>query len=308
MSLNGGPMRMGLGHAVAAAQSIFAGNKQGGIWLADTAAMYVASGGAALAGVGIGTGMLMDASKGMALGSDLAATVNTASSWIKYGNNEITQESDGSIKIAYVDNASGGYCYIVPPRLSSSLVLGKRYKITLDARAVGSVTFTLNSGVIQARTVNSTSYTAISFEFNCTSETGTFFVVSTMESGEEIAFRNISVKEVEGNHAIQASAANRPTHLQAEQTGRHYLSADATDSLVATMPALGTNCTVITRLPTELVVATGQTVSGATTIVPASANFCGKAIFNGALTADQLFTIQQLFGWYGTAGTNGSPL
>lgn len=197
-----------------APSSLFKANEEG-VWYdpSDLTTLFQdAAGTIPVTAVEQPVGLMLDKSKGLVLGSELVDTLNTAAAWGVYGTNTVVDDS-GAVKITYVDNASGAYAYFAQANgLSQNLVVGKRYVVSGEAKvSSGSVNVTVPVSVGGTATVTNTSYTSFSIQFICTNVSGDFLRADSMGVGEVIWLRNISVRELPGNHAYQATSANRPT-------------------------------------------------------------------------------------------------
>jgi hypothetical protein len=159
-------------------------------------------------------GLMLDKSQGLVLGPELADEINTPAGWIPYGTNTVTAIT-GGVAITYVGgtNASNGaYVLLNASSLTTNLTVGKTYRLTLEAAInTGSATIKLWTGAstVTTHTVSSSTFATFSYTFVC-GGTGDLSINSNLDAGEVIQFRNISVKELPGNHASQSTAASRP--------------------------------------------------------------------------------------------------
>ncbi len=99
-------------------------------------------------------------------------------------------------------------------------------------------------------------------------------------------YDNISVKEIAGNHASQATAAARPVLTNSAQA-KPYRNFDAVDDNMTTifLSSLGSSCTVARSDPiTGAVILTGQTIG---TSYSASADDCTLIIVDRDLTSQE---------------------
>jgi hypothetical protein len=159
-------------------------------------------------------GLMLDKSKGLVLGSELVTNANTASSWAVGGTNTATQ--DGSaVKITYVDSNVGALVFLNNGPLSGNLTAGKRYKVSFEARCdVGN---SINIVAYDGSTTTSTFALTASYQ---TFTVYLYFVSGTpyvgrvndgsFGAGESYWVRNITVRELPGNHATQTTSAKRP--------------------------------------------------------------------------------------------------
>lgn len=145
------------------------------------------------------------------LGPELVDTLNTAAAWGAYGTNTIADDS-GAVKVTYVDNDSGAYAYLsAATGLSANLVVAKRYVVSGEAKvSSGSVNLSVPVVTFGTATITSTTFISFSFQFVCVSVANDFLRADSMGAGEAIWLRNLSVREIPGNHMLQATAAARP--------------------------------------------------------------------------------------------------
>jgi hypothetical protein len=150
----------------------------------------------------------------LVLGPELVTNANTASSWAVGGTNTATQ--DGSaVKITYVDSNVGALVFLNNGPLSGNLTAGKRYKVSFEARCdVGN---SINIVAYDGSTTTSTFALTASYQ---TFTVYLYFVSGTpyvgrvndgsFGAGESYWVRNITVRELPGNHATQTTSAKRP--------------------------------------------------------------------------------------------------
>lgn len=105
-------------------------------------------------------------------------------------------------------------------------------------------------------------------------------------AGTTATVSNISVRELPGNHASQATAAKKPL-LQQDGNGKYYLAFDGVDDgLNATFPAaLGSSCTVVRAIP-----GVGAQILTAQTI---GTTFADSTASNALLIVDRALTPQE---------------
>jgi hypothetical protein len=103
-------------------------------------------------------------------------------------------------------------------------------------------------------------------------------------------FDNISVREITGIHASQATSANKATfRASGSRTNAVF---DATDSMTSTFPAGYESATIIDGLSTGQVTSTANIV-GSYTMGPNVTRAC-RIVVKGALTASELALLQKL--------------
>lgn len=171
-------------------------------------------------------GLMLDKSKGLTLGSDTIVNGDFASSsnWTL----STWTISGGKLNGSAVTGGSA--------EQSGAIASGKWYRVTMDVACITGVRLRIGRSfeiMAQFNVTNGTSATI----------TGYFLAKSAVFSVEAdgAAFNgtidNISVKELPGNHATQATAASRPTYGVVPLGGRRNLltwSEDLTDSVWAT--------------------------------------------------------------------------
>lgn len=107
----------------------------------------------------------------------------------------------------------------------TSLGAGNRYWVSLS-----NTNFTINA----ARQIGPfSSASAHTFSFVATATTTYIHVHADNLGTPTLTFDNVSVKEIPGNHATQATAASRPI-LQVDGNGKHYLAFDGVDDFLVT--------------------------------------------------------------------------
>ena len=148
-------------------------------------------------------GLMLDKSKGLALGAELLTN----------GTFD-TNVAGWSASLSMVWSAANGGCAIGSGSAGSDLcastlfvtTIGQSYIVTANIIAVN-MNYALSAGL------TTTTYSSIlglrSFIFTATTTSSTFYIRATGASGV-ITFDNISVKQIAGNHAFQATAGNRP--------------------------------------------------------------------------------------------------
>jgi hypothetical protein len=149
---------------------------------------------------------MLDKSKGLALGAEL--NTGGASGWAGYG---ATAVNTGSL-LTLTNNATGyGYAF-----KSFTTEIGKTYTLTLVFNPIsGSGPSYIFVGTSSGNNANGSSVnTTIGDKKLIFSATATTTVISLYAFGGAIGdsatLDNISVKQIAGNHAFQATSANRP--------------------------------------------------------------------------------------------------
>jgi hypothetical protein len=210
---------------------LFAAGEQGA-WYdpSDFSTMFQDSAGTTpVTAVGQPVGLILDKSKGLALGSELITntgnpfTVTTG--WV--GSVVTLSVDSGSLKGV---NTGAGFGTIY--QTISGLQIGKTYKILAYANT--------NSGGlcgailrVQGTTDDSTLGVGLSgYMQNIFVATATSHVVylinSSNTAGHYVLWGSVSTKELAGNHATQATSASRPV-LRQDANSKYYLEFDGVD-------------------------------------------------------------------------------
>jgi len=164
--------------------------------------------------------LMLDKSKGLTLGSELVTNgtfdANSSTGWTL---NSWSVASDRLEKAAGDSLRASG-------TLSSTLVSGRTYQITLNA-----IGFTSACNALFRTGIGGTASNGYAIPAGTSSHT---FVLQAADAHTVIQFHpgtssfagsidNISVKELAGNHAVQATAASRPTYGVVPLGGRRNL-------------------------------------------------------------------------------------
>lgn len=187
-----------------------------GVWFdpSDLGSMYQESGGITPAAVGQTIGMRLDKRLGLALGAELVLPSGwiTNGSWTSPGTNSVTAIAAGSIS-----------------NTGAAVVAGKSYEVSYRVNAV-----TAGAGGMSAQVglTNGAVHTAIGDYREVITAAGVALGLTTRGDG---LFRgtviNTSVRELPGNHAIQATAGSRPI-LRQDANARYYAEIDGIDDAV----------------------------------------------------------------------------
>jgi hypothetical protein len=217
---------------------LFAAGEQGA-WYdpSDLSSMYQESTGVTPAVVGQPVGLLLDKRLGLVRGAELVTNGTFGANvvgWTGVAGSTATW-SAGRMAIA----GPGAF-----PDVGQSIttVATKLYEVTFDYTLVGASTAVylnvdytggLGAGVtvVQKTGLAALSSGSVRGVFRATgAATGIELLFDAAVGG---TVDNVSVKLIPGNHAIQATAASRPTLLQ-DASGRYYLSFDGVDDGLAT--------------------------------------------------------------------------
>jgi hypothetical protein len=190
--------------------------------------MYQDSAGTTAAAINSPVGLLLDKRYGLARGPELVTNggFDSGANWTLNATAPATS------------TISGGKLTLVAPAGEAAtaqqniLTIGKSYKVagTVTVRS-GSVKVQMGSGATAAGTLVLTVSGAFSATLVASGSDGNFFLARNAACDAD--FDNVSVRELPGNHATQATAASRPT-LKQDATGRYYLHFDGIDDSLAT--------------------------------------------------------------------------
>ncbi len=228
-------------------------------------------------------GLILDKSKGLVLGPELVTNGDASEGSTGWSVESATLDTSGG---AFAVTATAGFGFI---QQNISKLGVKSWEIRFDVTAQTSA----NQGVVNIYSTALVLDAASSvLRFNIGSHRliysgdGLNFIQFRVEhSGQTLTFDNISIKELPGNHASQATAASRP--LLAATGLSDWTNYDAVDDVLnTTFPSsLGTDCTVaranVGGAPTIL---TGQTIG---TSYAESTDNAGLIIIDRALTTQE---------------------
>lgn len=204
-------------------KSIFANNEQGIGWdLNDFSTLYQdAAGTIPVTGVGQPVGLVLDKSKGLALGVELITQPLDFANWSK------TVAVTSFTANSFTTNAGGG---VTLPLFAG--VSGKAYRITM--KGTSTVAGTLrNGGTGSVSAVIPVGAFDIVMNTPTLASFGTTLYIALGSAGT-VTVDSISVKELSGNHAFQSVSASRPLLQRNATTGAYYLAFDGVDDFLQT--------------------------------------------------------------------------
>ncbi len=258
-------------------EALFASGEQGA-WYdpSDLSTMFQDSTGTTFVTAdGQPVGLILDKSKGLALGAE------------RLVNGEFSGGSTGWTLATGWSYASGA----VTHSGASPGFLGQSGPLTINKRVKIMYTITENIGARELVLLDTYWVDTVAIPTTVGTHTiypqanSTDFWFYSTSTGTSLTIDNISVKELAGNHASQATAASRPLY---KTTGlAEYNDYDAVDDVLnTTFPSsLGSSCTVAKAVvggsPTIL---TGQTIG---TSWAESTDNAGLIIINRALTGQE---------------------
>jgi hypothetical protein len=167
-------------------------------------------------------------------------------------------------------------------------VVGRRYQISVDIDFTGPGFARVDwaGGVpagVGGNPINVNADGHYSGGFTATTTTTYICVGNRNDNNAVNAFKNVSVKEIPGNHATQATVAKRRAY-KTDGTLSWLLDDGSDDALPVTFPNLGANCTVAYASASGVTILTGQTISGAYNLPVTGGNLYGCVIIDRALT------------------------
>ena len=142
-------------------------------------------------------GLMLDKSQGLVLGPELVITPYSGAATGGWGFSGNTITRDGV--------TAGGTCNLTISARSSATA---RAQITFTVSGLSGDTFSMQSGTGNVGNISTNG--AKSFIFDTTSTAAVRFIAWGGGAGS-VVISNISVKELPGNHASQATTASRPT-------------------------------------------------------------------------------------------------
>lgn len=233
-------------------------SEDGGAWIdqSDWSSIYQESTGVTAGAVSSPLGRILDKRYGLARNATVwsDSTATKQAGWTLDGT---TLTTDGTVSSVILD----------------CLTLGKTYEVTATV-AGGTLAFYLGSGTSLAMTSSVGRWIGV-----CSGDTNVYI---QNQSGSAKTIANVSVREIPGSHAVQATADSRPALAAGGKVD--YDGVD--DSLVITFPSdMGAACTVGRSVPQgEATILTAQTI---TTTYTDSTDHCGLVIINRALSATE---------------------
>ena len=199
-------------------------------------------------------GLLLDQSQGLLLGPELVSNgtfdANTTG-WTVGGGSATISNPSGRLRISATVN--GTTSLIATSALST--VIGCTYFVTVGygaKTAINPYAVNLSNNSNGSGAHTNTSFDSISntqLAFVATSST-TYIVLRADTStsnviGDYVEYDNISVRQVLGNHAYQATAVNRPTY-QLDANNLPLIRHDTDDKLTVSLPAINVRRNLLT--------------------------------------------------------------
>lgn len=197
-----------------------------------------AAGAVPVTGAGQPVGLVLDKSKGAALGLELSNYSAGFSSLAGISPVGATLSLEGNALVITAQVGTSRRAEIP----ISGLTVGKFYKIKFIARKneIGIQQnfqqFTAFAKFSYQAVVTSTTASEYTFILEATSVSGVLraYASSAEAIGAQMIVESVSVKEVSGNHAYQTTSASRPILRRNAVTGANYLEFDGTDDSLQT--------------------------------------------------------------------------
>lgn len=273
--------------------SLFAAGEQGA-WYdpSDFSVLFQdAAGITTVTAAGQPVGLILDKSKGLVRGPELVTNGDMSggtTGWTAL--NAVISPVAGKLR---VDDSANAGSYSSAWQKISSNAAGKTFEITWTQTAVTGVEGSYVSLWTQAPNGAGTGLSAPlltrptngTYTIRMTAINANLFLALVINGTSVMDFDDVSVREIFGSHAAQATAAARPLlQRDAKDTRIHFDGVD--DVLNTTFPAsLGSNCTVAHAVPNVgASILTGQTIGAS---YADNADHCGLIIINRALSAGE---------------------
>lgn len=205
--------------------SLFAASEPG-FWYdpSDISTLFQdAAGTTPVTAAGQSVGLVLDKSRGLALGPELVTPEanrdfsSDTGYWSKSGTTAI----------------SGGVCTIAGAinngiARNGLLTIGRGYVVSFEVTRVGSGSVYISSGSTVTPVTNTVGvknyrFVAINADFR----------IFAGANGTDVDIDNVTVRELAGNHATQSNALQQPTY-QVDSNGRGYLNFDGSDDSLVT--------------------------------------------------------------------------
>ena len=204
--------------------SLFANNEIG-VWYdpSDLTTLFQNSAGTTpVTAVDQPVGLILDKSKGLVLGAELVTNggFDTDTAWTKVAGVTI---SGGVCNFAAVTSQTAAY-------QNSSIAASKSYRITMVVIVTSGTVGPLINGAPNVLGTTATVSGTYSWTLASGAANGNISINTSVFTG---SVSSISVRELPGNHATQATAASRPI-LKQDANGKYYLLFDGVDDSLST--------------------------------------------------------------------------
>ena len=236
-------------------------------------------------------GLMLDKSQGLVLGSELVAngTFDAGTTgWIAANSASLSVVGQ-KLRVQHDGMNYPLAAYNIPT------VAGKTYRIHFSVtrgtspNGIGLRAFNLPYAYGGAQ-LSDSGYKAASGDYVCvfkavSSTSHIYFIVNTETVGTYDDVGNVSIRELSGNHAFQATAAARPV-LKETGTVRRIKFDGVDDKLTTTFPNLGANVTIARAIPgVGASIQTGQTINAGDW--DDSTDHCGLLVIDRSLSGGE---------------------
>jgi hypothetical protein len=212
-------------------KQLFANNEQGFAYdFNDLTTLYQDSNGATpVTAVGQVVGLVLDKSKGLALGTELIVNGNFTSTASWSATNATFTVASNEATITNTTNAEGSI-------RQGTTTIGVTYKVTLtvgDNNGGGAI-------AVGGRRVSLGGTGTKTFYITAADTSGIIIGTNTTTTGTYLKVSNVSVKVIAGNHAFQATSASRPILGRHPKTGARNLVTYSSNTMDSSWSFSGT--------------------------------------------------------------------
>lgn len=260
-----------------------------------TAGNYLDSAGTTAASVDNPVGLSLDALQAMTLGSERVTNGDFASGTTGFASAGVAASTMSVVAGEAQLIPTVGYGRQIQ---AITCISGQTHRIRCNARVISGgcrafLGITTSSAGASATTIGNTlSSTQVPLSGLFVASATTMYLVFGDDlnvAGGTLGFDDISIKQVPGIHATQATTANKP--LLKQSGAKYYWQHDSTDLLTATYPAGYESATIIDAVTSGVVTNQGVNVVGSYSIGP-SVNTAGRILLRTAPTAPELAVLQ----------------
>lgn len=259
-------------------RKLFANNEQGFAYDPNdlTTMFQDAAGTIPVTSVGQPVGLMLDKSKGLALGAENIPLPLNFANWVRTA--AVTSYTNNSFTV----NAAGGVVY---PFLTTR---GRTYLLFLKGTTSSAPLVVRNGSGSSGQCVIPIGAFDVTIISPALFNEAPSLYLSTVSG--TVTIESISMKQLTGNHAYQTTSSMRPLLVASPQR----LDFDTVDDkLITNLPAQLTGCTVVRAVPnvgTQILM--NQTIP---TPYNDNTDHCGLIVINRALTASETSQITKLF-------------
>lgn len=213
-------------------------NSEQGVWydVSDFSTLFQDSAGTTpVTAVEQPVGLMLDKSKGLVLGAELVVNGGPFTTTTGWGGTLASIAVVGGEIVATNTTAAAGSA-----AAAFATTIGKTYRVSAQCRKVTGSVYSAAQSVApyitlaQNAVTSSTTLVVQTITFVATTTSSQiFFKTTSAVLGDSFAVGGLSVRELPGYHATQATAASRPI-LKQDGNGKYYLLFDGVDDSMAT--------------------------------------------------------------------------